>query len=436
MYSSKRFLFLLIYLAIILYGSLIPFQFHFIPWSEAVDRFIHIQYLQLGISSRTDWVSNGILYFPLGVIWGFAEGSRIKKGAGLVFGLLFSGLFAISVEFLQLFFSVRTVSLNDIAAEIIGALIGALICFVFRAKIVRLCTDLRAGSVASINALLIFYMLFALAYSFFPYDFLVSFDEIQTKVTTGRVAWWIIGNGLSVTVLLFLIAEVIFVLPLGVLAYRSLCARTVNIRYALIVLGLIVGLLLEGGQILLVSGSTQGISVFAKASGIVLGGLGYRFLCRSGLSGIRPLIPLLWWLGIPVYVFLLLYSKGVLGDWLTWTEAVDRLNYKMLMPFYFHYYSRETVAFVSCFLNLSLYGVLGGFGAVRTWYVGDYLPSAWRWSVAAIGLSALIEFSRLFIAGRVPDFTNVLLAFIGSWTAFYVTGILLNWPWCSKEYKA
>ena len=57
---------LLLYVTGIIYGSLIPFELRPYTLSAALDQFIHIRFLDLGVVSRADWIANILLYIPLG----------------------------------------------------------------------------------------------------------------------------------------------------------------------------------------------------------------------------------------------------------------------------------------------------------------------------------------------------------------------------------
>ena len=98
----------LCYLAFVIYGSLIPFQFRPLPIAEAIDRFSHIPYLNLGIQSRADFIANILLYIPLSF---FLTGALCKKTHSLaikytatLFVLLLCSLLAGLIEFIQVFF--------------------------------------------------------------------------------------------------------------------------------------------------------------------------------------------------------------------------------------------------------------------------------------------------------------------------------------------
>src|SRR6185503_2185733 len=103
------------------YGSLVPLEFHSRPVETAWRDFLATGYLVLGVESRADWVANILLYMPLAYLLSaaFAGGTRsaltrvIASGAAWVA----CAAVALAVEFAQLFFPPRTVSLNDIVAE-------------------------------------------------------------------------------------------------------------------------------------------------------------------------------------------------------------------------------------------------------------------------------------------------------------------------------
>src|ERR1700704_655940 len=57
------------YTAFVIYGSLVPLDFHPHPLREAWEAFQHIRYLELGIGSRADWVANILLFVPLAYFW-------------------------------------------------------------------------------------------------------------------------------------------------------------------------------------------------------------------------------------------------------------------------------------------------------------------------------------------------------------------------------
>ena len=118
----------LAYSAFVIYGSLVPLDFRMLPLATAWRAFANAPMLDLGIESRADWIANGILYIPLGFLTVSALCSK-SIGFGRISAAFIAAVFslalAIAVEFTQLFFPPRTVSLNDLLAETIGAAAGS-----------------------------------------------------------------------------------------------------------------------------------------------------------------------------------------------------------------------------------------------------------------------------------------------------------------------
>ena len=54
-----------VFLAFVVYGSLVPFEYRSHTLDEALRAFVSIKYLDLGVVSRADWVANIVLYVPL-----------------------------------------------------------------------------------------------------------------------------------------------------------------------------------------------------------------------------------------------------------------------------------------------------------------------------------------------------------------------------------
>ena len=115
------------YSAFVIYGSLVPLHFRRQPLDKAWEYFQRIPYLDLGIGSRADWVANILLFVPLAFLWlGLLWPRRSRIAQAIVSGVVLLGGVGLSaaIEFTQIFFPPRTVSLNDIIAETLGTIIG------------------------------------------------------------------------------------------------------------------------------------------------------------------------------------------------------------------------------------------------------------------------------------------------------------------------
>ena len=180
------------YLFFVVYGSLVPLNFHPIPMEAALKTFSAIPYLHLGIDSRADWVANALLFVPLAYLWSGVCWPRrsgvVRVLAGVLIGLACLAL-AVGIEFTQIFFPGRTVSINDIVAEGIGGVTGvwlwALTGARFRAWFGSM--PLVQGTAGVAERLLIPYLLVMLGYNLLPLDLTLSPVELYHKWNEGRI---------------------------------------------------------------------------------------------------------------------------------------------------------------------------------------------------------------------------------------------------------
>jgi VanZ family protein len=119
-----------LYLLFVIYGSLVPLAFNNLPVETAVSQFKAIRYLNLGAGSRADWIANIVLYIPLAFGLSATFGGirhPLARALIAIIILVFCLALAVAVEFTQLFFPPRTVSINDLIAEALGSVIGILV---------------------------------------------------------------------------------------------------------------------------------------------------------------------------------------------------------------------------------------------------------------------------------------------------------------------
>ena len=111
------------------YGSLVPLAPVEMEWPVAFARFRFILQQPLSLASRSDWVTNVLLFVPIGFLGtGLALGARPgdwRRGAGIVLVVVTSAALSLAIEFAQLWVEGRTSSQNDVVAETLGALFGA-----------------------------------------------------------------------------------------------------------------------------------------------------------------------------------------------------------------------------------------------------------------------------------------------------------------------
>ena len=105
-------------------------------------------------------------------------------------------------------------------------------------------------------------MLIYIALSLFPYDFVTSIADLKTKIANGNdavvMSFWLCSEA-PVRCGIKLISEVVVLLPLGLLF--CYVPNLQHRKTMAILVGLFLGVVIEGVQVFLLSGAGQGISV-------------------------------------------------------------------------------------------------------------------------------------------------------------------------------
>ena len=192
--------------------------------------------------------------------------------AGVPVALIFCTALAVGVEFTQLFFPPRTLSQNDLMAEVIGSVLGLILATRFSGWFASVIASLLQDSQRLFRLSLDAYVFAYFAFALFPFDFLLSASEIATKANSNGWGWLLAGRGTRPSiVVLRLVVEIVLTVPLGWWMARWIQARQSRRRarhqehhppsqnYGLaIVFGLALGLLLETAQFFIASGVSRG----------------------------------------------------------------------------------------------------------------------------------------------------------------------------------
>ena len=399
----------------VIYGSLLPFDFQPMALDRAIAGFRHMPFLRLAVDSRADWVANGVLYFPIGLLTARLLTSicgRSTRTLAAALALAFGVALACAIEFAQQFFPPRTVSQNDLMAESIGTLIGVLLAPPLDAWATRLRSVWGLGGARLLLRLLEAYAAAYLLLALFPFDLLLSVSEWQAKIDSNAWGWLLAGSSMDrgwlVGVLLGV--EVLLAVPLGALFVALRPARPRSLGVAL-VWGCVIGLGVELAQLAIASGISQGVSIMTRGLGLALGVWGWQWWAGRGLDSARHSLGRSSGALALVYLVLLLLVNG----W--WThrwhglEAVaSGWHMLRLMPFYYHYYTTEAQAMFSLGSVAMMYLPVAMIGWARKWKPGAI------YGVAAL-LALCVEASKLFMQGLRPDPSNPLIAVAACWLA-------------------
>jgi VanZ family protein len=412
----------------IAYGSLLPFDWRPAPPQGAVSAFLNMPWLQLGLASRLDWLANLMLYVPAGFLGTLALQQRRPDsgraasagrwlGAGAVATVLGVAL-ALAIEFAQIFVAPRTVSLNDLVAEVAGVALGCALALLSGRYVLHLLARAGARGPASRSAWLWLYGLAYIALSLFPFDFSMAGSVFAQKLSAGHAGWWWspYQHVRPLTGVLKLALEVVLVLPFGMALARG--RRPVRWPAALL-WGLALGAVIEFLQLFLLSATSQGASVVSRGVGLALGAAlasrlpGWTTALTPGrLRAAVGLLALPWLL---VVAYLAGWGRTALSlaDWRQRAEAVS------FLPFKHHYFAGEAQALTSVLQGIASFA---GVGVVLALCAPRARARHAAWLAAAV--CGGVEASKLLLAGQRPDPTNVLVAAAAAAAAWGLTSHL------------
>ena len=403
------------YVAFVVYGSLVPLDFRALPIEQAWSIFQRIPMLTLGVESRADWIANGVLYLPVGFLTVHLLIQQFPAKARpllLVLAGLFSFILAGAVEFAQIFFPPRTVSLNDLLAENLGSLIGLLLATSYSARLKTLLHALFFMPNRLLLHLFEAYFIVYVAFSLFPYDILISGDELAHKLNSSDWGWLLAGEARGGYLLaLKLASEILMTLPIGLyLGYRSLSAARRPATFGqTILLGVLLGTLLEIAQFFIATGVSQGVSVLTRTAGICAGLALWKNRARGSPERTGDFLRRHALLLGSIYVPALLLANGwFMTSWRGIDYAVDQLNELHFLPFYYHYFTSEANALVSLVFVCLTYLPVG----LQTLAMRGKPRHAFFLACFA---ALIVETGKLFLQGMRPDPTNILIGSLTAW---------------------
>lgn len=417
-----------LYILFVVYGSLVPLDFHPQPWANAWWKFMHINMLNIDAQGRADWIANGVLYVPVGFLTTTLLTKEKKKfGLAVIGALLFSYALALAVEFTQLSFPPRTVSLNDLIAEFIGSTLGAVLALWGATRFRSFYSSLMGKPERLVAHLLKAYALAYVAFSLFPYDFVLSLSELSWKLNSDNWGWLIAQDAWTRGTLRWpkLFAELLATLPLGWLFMQHSRYRTGLISVFLA--GILLGLVIEMAQFFVVSGVAQGISILTRTLGMLAGAMLWRrrqtlhFLILAAVLR-RHFLSI-----VVLYMIVLASINGWFEHrWTGWEFASYTLSQVRFLPFYYHYYTTEQAALLSLSAVCLMYAPIG----ILTW--ASWFSATWAMLVGVFA-AAIIETSKLFLQDQHPDPTNLFLAAFAAWLTAKLLHRLANAPFLSAE---
>jgi VanZ family protein len=432
-------------LILAVYGNLIPFHYQPRPFSDAFVVFREMPYIDAAnLGARGDWVVSVALFAFLGFLMMGAFCVDRPRWIGWVaaFGVcLFCSALSVLIEFTQIFFPPRTVSVNDIVVESVGGLVGTAIWLIAGQRMTRHIRKLVAEPNLSGLAARVLpcYLVLLLTIELMPFDFVVNTNELKTKYDEGRI--WLIPfhywpPGAIPGALGKVFITILCFFPAGFLrALSSKWHAPVGFDWrSALVFGLSITSVIELLKLLVFSRFCDTTIIFTGTVAVAGGWLTARVFQESWRASSlatesssdfwnrRPWLAVLFviWLAAVSYYnwrpFDFTTMPSSFADdmedlpqhgmrrfsWLPVVEYYWSNKYEVLDQFF-----KKTFAFVPL-------GVLTSLFLHRRYRPG----SAWPAVLAALAVGVALHVGRYFLPTRVPSVTDILLGCFGAWLGF------------------
>jgi glycopeptide antibiotics resistance protein len=433
------------FLALAIYGSLVPLHFRPKPLHEAAASFRAALAEPVDFGSRSDWAANILLFIPMGFLAMAALSVDRPRSVGWLAALLVIPacvVLSAAIEFTQLFFPDRVTSVDDIVAESIGGVLGTSLWLAAGQRITlwlrRFWVDLGGGQ-SSAGTLLQAYIVFLVLVQAMPMDLTISPAMLYHKYREGRVILVPFTAGADVDVFARVqkyVTNMAFFFPVGVLAAGLANPFWRRRRSWPVLTGLGFGLagLIELMQLFVLSRYFESTDIVTGGLGVLVGwGLGIKHFQAEPGDSLRNL-------GVADGQVArtdrrsLGLAYGALVGWLTlmvffeWqpfnfnfssAEAARRLHAMSFIPFADYQQSPYLSAFDQICSKTVLFLPVGallawvGFGPRGR--AGNFLVV-----VPAVLFTALLEAGQLFLPTRYASVTDVVIESFGIWLGFVI----------------
>jgi glycopeptide antibiotics resistance protein len=425
----------LLYAAFVVYGSLVPLNFHAVAPEEAFRHFQSVVFGPLLIASRGDVATNVLLFVPLGYLLVAALRTDRSSWFGHVAAVLVVAVFgaasSATIEFSQIFFP-RTVALSDILAESTGGAAGAFLWLVAGPTVTGWLRAFAAERErpALLQQLLLAYCVVFVFCQLLPFDLTVGLSELAQKYRQGSIiirpfgfthASWISASW-------DYFSDVVLNAPIGAaatLVWTEPGSRRRPLR-AFVIAVTTVGAI-ELGQLFVLSRFADVTDVitgsFGAAIGIwAAGRLSSRQISIALGDETRFLTRLARW-AIPAWCAVLLaYHWSPYNFSFAPSQVSVGIQRITMIPLLSYYWGTEFHAFTEMSRKALLTVPLG----VLTAYAAAPLSRLRVAAVLAASFAFLvgIEVGQVFLPSRVPDVTDAVIGEIGIVAGMWVAGLM------------
>jgi VanZ family protein len=425
--------------ALTIYGSLLPFHFVQRPLDDAIVAFRHISLADpTNPEGRGDWLLSAALYLTLTCLLTAAASTGRRWWVGFVAAPLAAAvgcMLALVLEFAQLYFPPRTVSLNDILVESAGAVLGPTAWLVFGRRVTRWIR--RLEGVTSVDQLaarwLPGFLVVLLIVQLMPFDFVFGQDELASKIADGKLRYFPVfesGSALAVFGRMAVLGVCFF--PLGLLVaiisqHSDACTKRHWLVASLVVPGVV-----KGVQVLIYSRTTFASDVVIGMMGVYAGWWrgrrfpqGLRRLSKLRERGSVLSLSILGasWFGVAAYLYWHPFDFTIEPAQFTADpEDYDLYGFRRLIlaPFADYYWGSKYNLLDQLLRKAAIFAPMGALAAVGLRDIYQAKAFAKVGATACV-LAVVFESGRFFLPTHSPSTTGVLAACTGACIGYKLT---------------
>ena len=436
------------YLGFILYGSLVPFELQHTSLSRAWDVLGNLSFTPLDKASRIDWSTNIMLGIPAPFL-GMAQFHRVQSLSRTIYIALLIFLIclltSLLAEFLQIFFSSRIPSLNDLRAQALGEATGLGLYFLLGKRLILGFQRFsRTPLLASkLKYLFVGYLVVLFLYNLMPLDLTLNPADIHHQWKTGHIILSPFGfDYQSPWHLLYNTATGILIWAAG--SFLLVKCERFSIHLAFLFLGAI-SLSIECLQLFVMSRFTDITDIVIALAGVLLGGYAGRLCCHDYTEAKK----------LPSWIFSARILSGTVAltfwalclcllSWFPYNFSLEKGLFKhnlenlSLIPFKQYQESHILSAITQLFRHIGFFIPAGAVIAFmlkggRLFSQGINSLVTWALFLAVFLVAATVEMGQFFLPGRIPDLTDTILAMVGAWLGFILCNSLFAHTFSQKR---
>jgi VanZ family protein len=422
---------------------------------EALERVRRLAILDAGAPGRADWAANVLLAIPIGYfLLGALTLDSTRRPLKLLAAVAVSGMctiFAVGLEFAQLWVPDRTSSMYDVLAQGLGGAVGAIGWLATGSVLTEwLRSHSRAASpTPGMGWVLEAYLLGVLVYAAMPLDLTMNPADLYRKFRDGRIALVPFSDvGVDLGSAYGVVRDALVFAPVGmwVASWRMPPGQTRPLGTCL-VWGALLALGIELAQVLVYSRFSTTTDVILGALGAGVGAWITRQWWSETSSADRRVragseheahLPARPWTGgrwlVAGVVYGLVLVVLFCGPFDVVLDDPERLRQRLEGFFSVPYARLQTGSPLNAISDVVRKLLLfGGFASLLTVSVSTAAPTApiRRIGMALVvlvtaGLSAGIEVLQIFFPAHVPDMTDVITAGIAATLGGRITGLALR----------